>query len=139
MRIVGAVLAATLAVGCASLQKEARVRRQAELVVCDALAAPSTELRLQATRIAAEVADARARLLQLAHDRDPGVRGQALYALAALGDRGVLGEVAAALGDAALGVRLAALGALGHLGRDEVGARLLALGGGADRYLALRA
>ncbi len=46
-----------LTAGCASLGDDARVRRQAEGVVWGAMAAPSPELRVQATRIVADVAD----------------------------------------------------------------------------------
>jgi HEAT repeat protein len=75
------------------------------------------------------------------------VRGQALAGLATLGDRGALGVVAQSLEDPSLGVRLAALGALVRLGRNEIASqtlpRLLALAaprdGGPDRFLALRA
>lgn len=101
------------------------------------------DVRVRA-RVATAVAelhphDARALLDTLLHDRDPGVRGQALAGLAALGDRGALGEVAQALDDPSLGVRLAALSALVRLGRDAARERLLALGAGRDRYVALRA
>jgi HEAT repeat protein len=96
--------------------------------------------------------NARALLDQLLRDPDPGVRGQALAGLALYGDRGALDEIAASLEDPSLGVRLSALGALVRLGRDAVGARLLALAddhrrpaseqrpaGGSDRFVALRA
>ena len=46
-----------LTAGCASLQDDARVRRQAEGVVWGAMAAPSSELRVEATRIVADVSD----------------------------------------------------------------------------------
>jgi len=46
-----------LTAGCASVGDDARVRRQAESVVWGAMAAPSPELRVEATRIAADVAD----------------------------------------------------------------------------------
>ena len=72
-------------------------------------------------------------------DPDAGVRGQALAGLALYGDLGALGDVTQALDDPSLGVRLAALGALVRLGRDGIGAQLLALNAGHDRYLALRA
>jgi HEAT repeat protein len=218
-------------VGCASWQQQARLQKRAEREVARALDATSPELRLQAARIAADVADpqldraltarlgdraatvrataavalarqaqvaadvlravltgddaaaraialdgvgalpdapellarltadrspdvragaatalARLRgaevrpcLRALAHDGDAGVRARAITALAALGERGLVGDVAAGLDDPALAVRLAALGALVRLGRDELGQRLLALGAGSDRYLALRA
>jgi HEAT repeat protein len=101
------------------------------------------DLRVRA-RAATAIAElkpdgARALLDQLLRDADPGVRGQALAGLALYGDRSALDEIAAALEDPSLGVRLAALGALVRLGRDAVGERLLALGSGRDRYVALRA
>jgi HEAT repeat protein len=230
MRQMACVLLAVVS-GCAAMGDEARLKHRAESVVWSALAAPASALRLQAARIAADVADplldrgllarlddasptvrataaaalarttppalevlralldgadaaarvvaidaigalpdgrerlsrlaadpdlrvraraataiaqwkpagARALLNTLLHDADAGVRGQALAAVATLGDRGVLGEVVQALDDPALGVRLAALGALVRLGRDAVGDRLLALGVGSDKYVALRA
>jgi HEAT repeat protein len=70
-------------------------------------------------------------------DGDAGVRAAALGACAALGGPGALGAVEHALGDAALGVRLAALQALVRLSDDA--ARLTALAGGPDAFVALRA
>lgn len=230
MRRFACVLLA-LTSGCAAMRDEARLKHRAETVVWNALSAPSADERLEAARIAADVADptldrglaariedaspsvrataaaalahttppalealralldgndasarviaidaigvlpdgrerlarlagdgdvrvraraataiaqwkpanARALLERLLHDGDAGVRGQALAGLAALGDRGALGEIAQALDDPSLGVRLAALGALVRLGRDAAGERLLALGSGRDKYVALRA
>ncbi|HEY2747578.1 MAG TPA: hypothetical protein VGL86_23315, partial [Polyangia bacterium] len=73
-----------LTAGCASVGDEARIRRQAEAVVWGAMAAPSPELRVTATRIAADVADPLldrglgARL----GDPSPSVRATAAVALA---------------------------------------------------------
>jgi len=46
-----------LAAGCTSLQKEARVRRQAEAVVWSAMNAPDARVRAHATHVTADVAD----------------------------------------------------------------------------------
>lgn len=230
MRQLACVLLAVMS-GCAAMRDEARLQHRAELVVWSALGAPAPEVRLQAARIAADVADprldrgllarlddpaptvrataaaalahvtplalervraaldggdaaarvvaidaigalsdgrerlarlatdgdlrvrarvataiaqwkpagARALLDRLAHDGDAGVRAQALAGLASFGDRGALAGVVQALDDPSLPVRLAALAALVRLGRDAVGDRLLALGAGPDKFVALRA
>lgn len=74
----------SLAGGCATMQDDARVRRQAEAVVWGAMAAPSADVRERATRITADVADPLldrglgARL----GDPSPSVRATAAVALA---------------------------------------------------------
>ncbi|HEX6835598.1 MAG TPA: HEAT repeat domain-containing protein, partial [Polyangia bacterium] len=54
-RIAVALLA--LAAGCTTMQREARVRHEAEAVVWSAMGAPAPEVRAHATRIVADVAD----------------------------------------------------------------------------------
>jgi HEAT repeat protein len=84
-------------------------------------------------RVAGLVHDA-ALIGRLAGDADASVRAAAVGAMR---ERGMLSLIEAALGDAALGVRLAALSSLVRL--DPTPVRLAALGAGTDRFLALRA
>jgi HEAT repeat protein len=56
MRQIACVLL-VVASGCSALQRQARVRHEAEAVVWSAMGAPSAELREHATRIVADVAD----------------------------------------------------------------------------------
>ena len=117
---------------------DARVRARAAAAIAQWMSQPRGAARVSADPRPPNV-EAHALLRTLLHDQDAGVRVQALAGLALLADRGSLGDIAQALDDPALSVRLAALGALVHLGRETAGRQLLALGAGTDRYLALRA
>ncbi|MDB4964654.1 MAG: putative phosphohydrolase, partial [Myxococcales bacterium] len=82
MRQIACVFLA-VACGCASMKQEARLRGRAEAVVAGALEADSPALRVQAARIAADVADPLLdrRLAARLGDRDPTVRATAAVAL----------------------------------------------------------
>lgn len=98
---------------------------------------PSVRAELAAVLAGGKPGDLAPALLErLVSDADPSVRAAAVRAWAAAGGRRGREVVARALDDAALPVRLAALAALRDAAPEP---RLLALGGGADRYLALRA
>ncbi|HSN32370.1 MAG TPA: HEAT repeat domain-containing protein, partial [Ideonella sp.] len=73
-----------LTAGCASVQRDARVRHEAEKVVWSAMGAPSEALREHATRIVADVADPRLDrgLGVRLGDPSPSVRAIAAVALA---------------------------------------------------------
>ncbi len=72
-----------VAAGCTSMQKDARIQRQAEEVVWREMAAPSPAVREHATRIAADVADPRLDpgLGPRLGDPSPAVRATAAVAL----------------------------------------------------------
>ena len=87
---------------------------------------------------AAEAAEYLERLLG---DPAPGVRAEALRALASVTVERAAAHAESALSDAALSVRLAGLTTLARAAADhsQFRDRLLALAGGADRFVALRA
>lgn len=78
-----AVALLALAAGCTTMQRDARIRHEAEAVVWSAMGAPAAEVRVHATRIVADVADPTldrglgARL----GDPSPAVRATAAVAL----------------------------------------------------------
>ncbi len=80
---------------------------------------------------------AAARLEELLADREAGVRAEALRALSSLDARRAAAHAEQALADPSLAVRLAGLASLARAGADRH--RLLALTGGEDRFVALRA
>lgn len=78
-----AVILLALAAGCTSLQRQARIRHEAEVVVWSAMIAPSPDVRRHATRIVADVADPTLDrgLGQRLGDPSPSVRATAAVAL----------------------------------------------------------
>lgn len=78
-----AVVLLALAAGCTSMQRQARIRHEAEGVVWSAMSAPSPDVRRHATRIVADVADPTLDrgLGQRLGDSSPSVRATAAVAL----------------------------------------------------------
>ena len=126
----------SLVAGCASMQQDARVRRQAEAVVWGAMSAPSPALRAQATRIAADVADPLLDRGLGPRMSDPSPTVRATAAVAMVRQTPAATEVLRAIldGDDA-DAKVIALDAIGAL--DDKGARLPRLA--ADRDARVRA